>query len=179
MLKPGDVLLAIDDHPIASDAFVELEGERVEMPEVVERKFKGDKVKLDILRDKKPLNADDRAGHGLALSNAGSQLRCAASLRRLRRFAFSAVITRLIDAYQPSDLRVRHYFDYFVLEQIYLQHPEVIVLTNILPDPTNTYLAPYRSSIVDEVNGKKIRNAGRSGEGVRRDARSFCHQNDR
>ena len=54
-LKSGDVLLAIDDLPIASDATVELEGERVEMPEVVERKFKGDRVKLDILRDKKPM----------------------------------------------------------------------------------------------------------------------------
>ena len=32
-----------------------------------------------------------------------------------------------------------------------------MILTNILPDPTNTYLAPYRASIVDEVNGKKIK----------------------
>ncbi|MFN2509471.1 MAG: PDZ domain-containing protein, partial [Chthoniobacterales bacterium] len=31
------------------------------------------------------------------------------------------------------------------------------ILTNILPDPINTYLSPYRASIVDEVNGKKIR----------------------
>jgi len=31
------------------------------------------------------------------------------------------------------------------------------VLTNILPDPINTYLAPYRGGIVDEINGKKIR----------------------
>src|SRR5204863_6319868 len=54
-LKAGDVLLAIDDHPIASDGTVELEGTRVDMPEVVERKFKGDKVKLDIWRDKKPM----------------------------------------------------------------------------------------------------------------------------
>src|SRR6184192_862582 len=55
VLKQGDVLLSIDDHAIASDGFVELEGERVEMPEVVERKFKGDKVKFEILRDKKPM----------------------------------------------------------------------------------------------------------------------------
>jgi hypothetical protein len=33
----------------------------------------------------------------------------------------------------------------------------VIILTNILPDPINTYLAPYRGEIVDEINGKKIR----------------------
>jgi hypothetical protein len=44
-----------------------------------------------------------------------------------------------------------------VIEQIYLEHPEVIVLTNILPDPINSYLGPYRGSIVDDVNGKKIR----------------------
>ena len=62
----------------------------------------------------------------------------------------------LMEAYQMTDLRVRHFFDFFVQEQIYLQHPEVIVLTNILPDPSNTYLSPYRASIVDEVNGKKI-----------------------
>ncbi len=61
-VQPGDVLLAIDDHPIASDGTVELEGERVDMPEVVERKFKGDKVKLDILRDKKPLTVTIELG---------------------------------------------------------------------------------------------------------------------
>src|SRR5215813_11384981 len=52
ILRPGDVLLAIDNHPIASDGNVELEGEWVEMPEVVERKFKHDSVKFDVWRDK-------------------------------------------------------------------------------------------------------------------------------
>src|SRR6478752_6652162 len=47
VLQKGDVLLSIDGHPIASDAFVDYEGGRVQMPEVVERKFKGDTVKLD------------------------------------------------------------------------------------------------------------------------------------
>src|SRR5204862_337406 len=55
ILKSGDVLLSIDDHPIASDANVELEGERSQFEEVVERKFKGDSVKIDILRDKQPM----------------------------------------------------------------------------------------------------------------------------
>src|SRR4051812_20477845 len=56
-VKPGDVLLSIDGHPIASDATVELEGDRVEMPEVVERKFKGDIVKLEMIRDKQLVTA--------------------------------------------------------------------------------------------------------------------------
>src|SRR5436190_332362 len=56
ILREGDVLLTIDNHPIASDGNVELEGDRVEMPEVVERKFKGDSVKFDIWRDKQPMS---------------------------------------------------------------------------------------------------------------------------
>src|SRR5438477_522205 len=63
----------------------------------------------------------------------------------------------LLESYRPTDLRLRHFFEYFVQDQIYLRHPDVIVLTNILPDPINTYLAPYRGGIVDEINGKKVR----------------------
>jgi S1-C subfamily serine protease len=156
-LQAGDVLLAIDDHPIASDGTVELEGARVDMPEVVERKFKGDKVKLDIWREKKPLTAT------IDLGSVWPYLYLAHGYDVRPRYVvyggllFQPLSLDLMDAYQPTDVRIRHYFDYFVLEQIYLEHPEVVILTNILPDPTNTYLAPYRSSIVDEINGKKIR----------------------
>src|SRR3982751_5886132 len=55
VLKSGDVLLSIEGHPIASDANVELDGERAQFEEVVERKFKGDSVKLEVLRDKQPM----------------------------------------------------------------------------------------------------------------------------
>jgi S1-C subfamily serine protease len=156
ILREGDVLLGIDDHPIASDVTVNLEGERVQMPEVVERKFKNDKVKLDILRDKKPMSVT------IELDTVWPyQMQAHAYDVRPRYVVFDGLLFQplsldLMEAYQMTDLRVRHFFDFFVQEQIYLQHPEVIVLTNILPDPTNTYLAPYRGSIVDEVNGKKI-----------------------
>src|SRR5207302_5594230 len=63
----------------------------------------------------------------------------------------------MLEAYCTADLRVRHFFEYFVLDQLYVQHPDVIVLTNILPDPINTYLAAYRGGIVDVINCKDIR----------------------
>ena len=69
---------------------------------------------------------------------------------------FQPLSLDLIEAYQPTDLRLRHFFDFYVIDQIYLEHPDVIVLTNILPDPINSYLAPYRGGIVDSINGKKI-----------------------
>lgn len=157
VLKSGDVLLAIDGHPISSDAFVELEGERVEMPEVVERKFKGDTVKLDILRDKQKLSVTVDLGPVWPYLIQGHTYDVQPRYIVFGGLLFQPMSLDMIAAYQPQDLRLRHYFDYFILEQIYLEHPEVIVLTNILPDPINTYLQPYRNGIVDEVNGTKIR----------------------
>ncbi len=157
-IRTGDVILAIDDHPIASDGNVELEGDRVEMPEVVERKFKGDSVKLDIWRDKQPVSVKK-----IELTTVWPFLIQGHSYDVRPRYVvyagllFQPLNLELIDAYQPNDLRIRHFFDYFVNEQIYLEHPEVILLANILPDPINTYLTPYRGGIIDEINGKKIR----------------------
>lgn len=156
ILQPGDVLLEIDDHPIASDGNVELEGDRVEMPEVVERKFKGDTVKFDLWRDKQPMTVK------VTLSTVWPYLIQGHAYDVRPRFVlyggllFQPLNLDLLEAYQAADLRLRHYFDYYIVEQIYLEHPDVIVLTNLLPDPINTYLAPYRGGIVDEINGKKI-----------------------
>ena len=85
----------------------------------------------------------------------------------------------LLEAYRTTDLRLRHFFEYFVLEQIYFDHPDVIVLTNILPDPINTYLAPYRGGIVDEVNGKKIRTLENWSDAFARDAGALRDTDDR
>jgi S1-C subfamily serine protease len=156
-LKSGDVLLSIDGHPIASDGSVELEGERVDMPEVVERKFKGDVIKLDVLRDKAPLTASVELGTVWPYLSQGHNYDVHPRYVVYGGLLFQPLSLDLMESYQPTDVRLRHYFDFFVTEQIYLEHPEVVVLTNILPDPSNTYLAPYRASIVDEINGKKIR----------------------
>src|SRR5205809_931679 len=157
ILQPGDVLLSIDNHPIASDGNVELEGERVEMPEVVERKFKRDNVKFDIWRDKQSTTGS------VQLDTVPPYLMQSHKYDVRPRYVvyggllFQPLSLDLLEAYQPQDLRLRHFFDFYVLDQLYLEHPDVIVLTNILPDPINTYLAPYRGGIVDEINGKKIR----------------------
>ena len=157
ILRPGDVLLTIDDHPIASDANVDLEGERVEMPEVVERKFKGDTVKFDVWRDKKPMAAKVTLDTVWPYLIQGHTYDVRPRYVVYAGLLFQPLSLDLLEAYQAADLRLRHFFDYFVLDQIYLEHPDVIVLTNLLPDAINTYLTPYRGGIVDEVNGKKIR----------------------
>jgi len=157
ILRSGDVLLAVDGHPIASDASVELEGERAQFEEVVERKFKGDSVKFDILRDKQPTKVTINLYKPWPYSIQGHSYDVRPRYVLYGGLLFQPLSLDMLEAYRSSDLRLRHFFEYFILEQIYLQHPDVIVLANILPDPINSYLAPYRGAIVDEINGKKIR----------------------
>jgi S1-C subfamily serine protease len=157
ILRPGDVLLTIDGHAIASDANVELEGERAQFEEVVERKFKGDSVKFDILREKQPMTVTIKLYKPWPYAIQGHSYDVQPRYILYGGLLFQPENLDMLEAYHTSDLRLRHFFEYFTVEQIYLQHPDVIVLSNILPDPINTYLAPYRGAIVDEVNGKKIR----------------------
>ena len=180
-VKSGDVLLSIDDHPIASDATVVLEGERVEMPEVVERKFKGDKVKLEIWRDKQNITTNVELDTVYPYLIQGHAYDVRPRYLVYGGLLFQPLNLELIDAYQPSDLRLRHFFDFFVLEQIYLEHPEVIVLTNILPDPINTYLERIEGALWT-MNGKN-QDTCRSGQSVREPADRFvvnligdCHR---
>jgi S1-C subfamily serine protease len=157
ILYPGDVLLAIEGHSIASDANVELDGERAQFEEVVERKFKGDSVKMDILRNKQPMTVTIKLYKPWPYSVLGHSYDVRPRYVLYGGLLFQPLDLDMLEAYRTADLRVRHFFEYFVQDQLYLQHPDVIVLANILPDPINTYLAPYRGGIVDEVNGKKVR----------------------
>ena len=49
-MEPRDVLLSIDGKPVDNAGNIEVEGEKVVLHEVVERKFAGDEVALEFLR---------------------------------------------------------------------------------------------------------------------------------
>ena len=114
-------------------------------------------MKVDILRDKQSMAVAIKLYKPWPYSLQGHSYDVRPRYVLYGGLLFQPLNLDMLEAYRSSDLRLRHFFEYFILEQIYLQHPDVIVLANILPDPINSYLAPYRGGIVDEVNGKKIR----------------------
>ncbi len=157
VLESGDVLMAIDGLPIFSDGFVVLDGQRIEMPEVVERKFVGDKVTFDILRDgeRKQVSAELQNGWMFA-----SQANAYDEKPRYVIFGglvFQPVSSNFLAANRVNDLRLQYLFQQFVTEEVYVEHPELIVLSNILADPVNSFLTEFQHAIVDEVNDQKIR----------------------
>lgn len=156
-LEVGDVLLSIDGHDIASDGMLELDGERVLMSEIAERKFLGDTVKFQLLRNKKPLEVTvkfDRAWPFTMLANSYDRQPAFVLFGGL---LFQPLSRNLIGTYQFTSDRINYFYDFFISKELYKDFPEIVVLSAILPDPINTYLGEFQQGIVEEINDQKIR----------------------
>ena len=156
-LQPGDVILSVDGYKVYADGKIDLDGEKTEMAEVFERKFKGDQVKLEILRrgEKQEVTLDlDRPWP--------FEMQARAYDKRPRfvlvgGLLFQPLNRDFLDAQKDVDTRLRYFFDFFVADHLYRERPEVIVLSEILKDPVNTYAAPFKGGIVDKINGQQIK----------------------
>ena len=151
-----DVLLSVDSLPIASDGMVELEGERVPMTEVAERKLLGGSVRFSVLRNKKPLEVEvkfDRAWPFNLMANAYDTQPAFVLFGGL---LFQPLNRNLLSTYQFTSDRINYTYDTFISKEIYKDHPELIVLSALLPDPINTYLSEFQQGIVESVNDQKI-----------------------
>ena len=156
-LRKGDVLLSIDHHPITSDGRVELDGSSVEMAEVVEQKFVGDKVSFEIFRDGKLLTVDFPL-----IGTWPFRMQSLTYDEKPRYLLYGGLLFQPLDrnfmgAVGEGDLRLRRDFDDFVDAHLYLERPEIVVLSRILADPVNQDCDGLHAGIVDSINGKTIR----------------------
>jgi len=157
ILKPGDVLLEIDGYRIASDGSIRLQNGFVPLTEVVERKFRGDHVELVVLRDRKKQNISvplDNPWPFTLQSNAYDE--------KPRFVIYGGLVFQPVDRnflhdHGPSNQRLNYSFDFFVEDGIYRDREELVVLSNILPDPVNANANDFRYSLINEINGRKIR----------------------
>ena len=156
ILEIGDVLLSIDDKPIASNGFIDLNGEQVNMNEIVERKFAGDSITLDLLR------AGEKKTVTLPLKPFAPYLITANQYGKRPEYIVYAGLTfqpldrNLLAAQNLSNQTVRYWFNYFVSEELYQERAEPVIFTRALPDEINTYIEGYAGGLVDSVNGQKI-----------------------
>jgi hypothetical protein len=56
-----------------------------------------------------------------------------------------------------ADLRLRQTYSLFGQDQLYKETPEPVILTTVLPDRSNVYIAGLTGQVVREINGKRIR----------------------
>lgn len=157
VLETEDVLLSIEGHEIASDGFIEIEGERVNLNEIIERKFAGDTVKLEIWRKRERREVEVELDRFIPYLIQANTYDKQPEFVLFAGMQFQPLDRNLMAAHNISDLQVRYFFSYFAGEALYKERPQVIVLTAVLPDSANTYLEPYVHKVIDTINGKKIR----------------------
>jgi S1-C subfamily serine protease len=157
ILKTKDVLLSIDGHPIASDGFIEIDGERVDLNEIIERKFAGDTVELEVWRDEKREQITIELKRFIPYLIQANQYDKQPNFVLFGGLQFQPLDRNLMAAHSISDLQTRYHYTYYSQDEIYRERPQVIVLTEVLPDSTNTHLRAYAHKVVDSINGKKIR----------------------
>ena len=156
VLKTKDVLLSIDGHPIASDGFIEIDDERVDLNEIIERKFAGDTVDLEIWRD------GAREEITITLKRFIPYLIQAVQYDKQPNFVlfaglqFQPLDRNMMAAHNITDLNTRYFYSFYGQDEIYRERPEVVVLTEVLPDSTNTHLQNFVYRVIDSINGKKI-----------------------
>jgi S1-C subfamily serine protease len=156
VLKTKDVVLSIDGHPIASDGFIEIEGERVDLNEIIERKFSGDTVALEIWRDGKREKTSVTLKRFIPYLIQAVQYDKQPSFVLYAGLQFQPLDRNMMAAHSITDLRTRYFYGFYGDDEIYRERPEVVVLTEVLPDATNTHIQTFKHLVVDQINGKKI-----------------------
>ena len=157
ILKTNDVLLSIDGHPNASDGFIENEGERVDLNEIIERKYAGDTVDLEVWRDQKKEEITIELKRFIPYLIQANQYDNQPNFVLFAGLQFQPMDRSVMGSHSITNLRTRYHFNYFSQDEIYKERPQVVILTEVLPDSSNTHLQPFVQQIVDTINGKKIR----------------------
>lgn len=155
-LKVGDVLLEIDGSPIAKDGMVTMEGELVDLAEIVERKLVGETVRFGILRDGRRQEVEIPLKTAEIFKILANQYDIQPRYLLFGGLLMQPLSRNLAAAYDFNDLRINYYLSQFVSEEIHVKRPEIVVLTTVLSDPVNAYLEGFAPAIVDTINGDHI-----------------------
>ncbi|MBK8091909.1 MAG: trypsin-like peptidase domain-containing protein [Verrucomicrobiaceae bacterium] len=157
ILRPGDVLLAIDGNPVLNNGLVRIEGDLVNMNEIAERKYAGDTIEISYMREGKKQSASTKLKRFDPYVKLGSQYNQRPRYVVYAGLVFQPLDRNLVDAHQIRDSSVNYIFERYLTDKLYVQRPDPVVLTSILPDEVNTWIAPYAPGIVEEINGMPIK----------------------
>ncbi|WP_367872407.1 trypsin-like peptidase domain-containing protein [Luteolibacter sp. Populi] len=157
ILQPGDVLLAIDGHEVDSGGQILLDGEKVDLNEVVERKFAGDTVSLKWQR------AGESMEKEIALKALPPARMYAIQYEKKPRYTvfaglvFQPLDTNLFAASKFDDVNVRRLYTDYVPKGIFTEREDIVLLTRVESDPINSQLGGFSGLAVDKINGTLVK----------------------
>ena len=156
IIKPGDIVTALDGLPVDSAGMVTIDGEDVNFNEIVERKFAGDKVDVCYLRDGKSNNVD------VVLKPLPWARMYAIQYEKKPRYlvfaglVFQPLDTNLLASSKFDDITVRRLYTDYVPKGLFQKHPDIVVLTRVESDPVTSQLADFAGYAVNKINGVEV-----------------------
>jgi S1-C subfamily serine protease len=157
ILKPGDILLSIDGNAVDSAGMITLDGENVNMQEIVERKFAGDKISLRFIRAGKTEEAE-----AVLKPLPPSRMYAVQYEKKPRYIVFAGLVfqpldTNLFATAKFEDINVRRLYADYVPKGVFQKRPDVVILTRIESDPLTTMMDGVQGLAVDKINGVEVR----------------------
>jgi S1-C subfamily serine protease len=156
LVKPGDVLIGIDDYPVDANGSILIDGEKVVLHEIVERKFAGDPVKLKILRDSNTLDVT------VKLKSMPQTRMYEIKYEEKPRYVvfggllFQPLDTNLFATQSFRDVTVRRMYAEYVPKGLFQEYQDIVIFTNILDDELNSGIPRYTGMVVKSINGTKV-----------------------
>ncbi len=178
LLKPRDVLLSIDSHPIANDGSVRLDGNSVEYTEFVERKQCTESIYFTIWREDKTLaivvplkrkpdpfifrqTYDQKPEYVIAGGLIFSPL------------SRGYLATLGADLNTPAAQHLLYTARYSKLDNLIKDRTQFVLLTGRLPHPINTYCISHFNQILASINGQPIKKIQDIPEALKKPAQGF------
>ena len=164
VMKPGDILISLDGKTVDSAGMVTIDGENVNLNEIIERKFAGDKVAVRFLREGawndvelelKPLH--------------WSRMYAVQYEKKPRYLVFAGLVfqpldTNLFATSKFDDVTLRRLYTDYVPKGLFQKHKDVVVLTRVESDPVTSLLGGFTGYAMEKINGTEVRDLSHAHE---------------
>ena len=161
VLKPADVMTRIDDYNIDNDGTVNVYGLRLSISEVVESKQIGETTELTFYRQGKRMTATATVALNRPTLERARQYDRPPPYVCFAGLVFVPATRNFLETWGrqwPRD--IPFYLRYLYAHSMKLnedrQRREYVVLSAIMPDDINSYADPFKSQVLDSINGVKI-----------------------
>lgn len=156
ILKPGDILMALDGKPVDAAGMVTIDGETVDLNEIVERKFNGDKVAVRFIRDKGWNDVE------ITLKPIPWSRMYAIEYEKKPRYmvfaglVFQPLDTNLFASSKFNDVTLRRLYSEYVPKGLFQKHRDIVVLSRVESDPVTSQLGDFAGYAVEKINGVEV-----------------------
>ena len=149
-------MIPVDGNPVDSAGMVNVEGSNVDLNEIIERKFVGDKVVVRFLR-----GGEMNEVTVTLKSLTWSQMYSIQYGKNPRYVVFAGLVfqpldTNLFAAAKFTDTTVRRLYTDYVPKGIFQKHRDIVVLSRVESDPVTSQLDDFAGYAVDKINGVEV-----------------------